>query len=172
MREFRSFQELARHLERVARAIPRETEKALKQTGEQAVRVAKAKIGTYQPDYVTAHGTYFPDWPELSYNTLFGGVSPSGYAYPGKVQLGFSPPDNPLLRTAELQNSIQFHLSGTWHADKLTLGSTDEVMLFHEHGTITEPPRPVIAPSLAETVAAFYFKRQREAVAKAFAIGS
>jgi hypothetical protein len=86
------------------------------------------------------------------------------------VQLGYAPPDNPLLREGDLRNSIQFSLTGAWTADKLTLGSVDEVMLFHEHGTRLMPPRPVIAPSLAETIAVFYLKRQREAIERAFRV--
>jgi hypothetical protein len=170
VRQFSSLTEFARHLEWVARQVPKETEKALKETGQNAVRRAKAKIGLYQHDYVSPKGTWFPDWSLLSEATLWGGTSPSGHHYPGKVQLGYAPPDNPLLREGDLRNSIQFSLTGAWTADKLTLGSIDEVMLFHEHGTRLMPPRPVIAPSLAETIAVFYLKRQREAIERAFRV--
>jgi HK97 gp10 family phage protein len=60
-----------------------------------------------------------------------------------RVSKGFTP-DDPLLRTGELQDSI-VHEVGDWQA---TIGSLDPVMEFHEFGTSKMPPRPVLGPAL------------------------
>lgn len=90
-------------------------------------------------------GHYQEDWEPLAYATLYGGVSPEGHHYPGKVELGYAPPDNPLLRTGELRDSIE-HWSAEMPDGAIgEIGSHDLVALWQELGTARGiPPRPFL----------------------------
>lgn len=75
-------------------------------------------------------GTYHGYWPPLAESTLA-----------EKGRLGYSPPDNPLLRTGELKDSITFGSAGLVGY----VGSSDPKAAFHEMGTARMPPRPIYA---------------------------
>lgn len=94
--------------------------KSLEMVGKLVEEAAKEAIGTY--DY---------GWPELSDRTQ-----------EERERLGFSPND-PLLRTGELQESIKHDVDNK----TVYIGSTLDKALFHEIGTSKIPPRPFLVPS-------------------------
>ena len=87
-------------------------------------REAKAEIGSYQRSNL---GPYDP-WAELAQATK-----------DERVRLGFTPND-PLLRTGELRDSIGRQVEGL----EAVIGSTSDVMVYQELGTSRIPPRPVL----------------------------
>lgn len=101
---------------------------------------AKHEIGTYQPS-----GGPFAAWAPLAETTLEGWAG-----RPGKVELGYAPPDNPLLRTGELRDAVEH----TVDVDEAAVGvpskividgdkSVDigDVAIWQEMGTVKIPPR-------------------------------
>lgn len=89
---------------------------------------AKHMIGRYQTGLAP-----LKDWPKLSPDTLA-----------DKEAQGYSPPDNPLLRTGEMRDSIEFEASGF----EAIIGSKDIVALFQELGTVNIPPRSFLGGAL------------------------
>ena len=87
---------------------------------------AKSEFGTYQPDVGP-----FPDWPQLADSTQ-----------EARAKAGYAPND-PLLMTGKLRDSIQHETSGL----VAVIGSTSDIMPYHEFGTATIPPRPVLGPA-------------------------
>lgn len=127
-----SFGEAAKMLERTA-AVEFVLEAALHRIGAHVEKEAKEEIGEYQE----AVGPY-PAWAPLAETTLNG-----WRGHPGKIELGYAPPDNPLLREGDLRDSISYtveHLA-------VSIGSSSDVMLYQEQGTATIPPRPVLGPA-------------------------
>ena len=93
------------------------------------------------------------DWDPLSPRTLTGFRHINGMWIEGKEELGFSPPDNPLLREGTLKASIE--------AEVITptmgmIGSENLVALWQELGTpgaeYEIPPRPFLAKGMQETI--------------------
>lgn len=150
--------QFARHINRIAARSSRREVSALFGSGTRLVFAARSYIGTYQG----AVGRY-PAWQPLSVNTLQGGVSPTGYRYPGKIELGYSPGDNPLLRTGQMRQSIQSTVRG----NSVIIGSNDEVALWQELGTqgsashVPIPPRSFLGRALAE-----HGRRETHAIAR------
>jgi HK97 gp10 family phage protein len=132
MREFDGFGALAQHFETVMRRLPATEKAALSAIGAGVAERARAKIGNYQD---AAGG--FPAWPPLA---------PATRAE--KERLGYAPPDNPLLRTGDLRESI----THTVVEKTVTVGATDPVGLWQELGTSRIPPRPFIAPAMVEAM--------------------
>lgn len=89
-------------------------------------RVAKDELGHYQP----AVGP-FPAWAELAESTK-----------ESKLSRGYDP-DEPLLNEGDLRNSISHEHRGLEGA----MGSTSQIMVYHEFGTAKMPARPVIGPA-------------------------
>ncbi len=128
-------------------------EKGLKIVANKIKRDAKNKIGHYQKGIGK-----FPEWAELADSTL-----------QEKERLGYSPPDNPLLRTGDMRASIKSEVKGL----EAVIGSTDPKSVYHEFGTSKMPMRPFIGPAafknkkfIMETigtavVAGFYGKGQQ-----------
>lgn len=140
-----TLREFADHLVKCAAVMPRLEERALRISGSRLARISRGYIGEYQN-----FSGPFQAWKPLAVSTLLGGVSPTGYHYKGKIELGYAPPDNPLLRTGELRDSIGFQLAGR----TLTIGSADPVAVYQEFGTHDTakhraiPPRPFIGPAV------------------------
>lgn len=88
--------------------------------GDMAKRIARDMLGTYQPD-----------WPALSPETL-----------------KQWPSDTPLLRWGNLRNSIDYSVDES--ALTVTLGTDDPMGMAHEIGSSTEPPRPYLSPAVAQ----------------------
>lgn len=135
MRNFASISEYVSFLETRFSATREAQKEGLRAVGEMVTHEAQDMIGEYQK----AAGP-FPEWAELSEATLQGGVSPEGHRYPGKVELGYAPPDNPLLRTGQMRGSIEWSAS----ASEVVVGSHDPIAAFQEFGTHKIPPRPFI----------------------------
>jgi hypothetical protein len=137
--------QFAQHITRAAHVMPQLEERTLRISGARLARISRSYIGHYQN-----FSGPFGAWAPLSVNTLLGGVSPTGYHYRGKIELGFSPPDNPLLRTGALRDSIDF----TVEHRAAIIGSPDPVARYQEFGTqntprhIAIPPRPFIGPAV------------------------
>lgn len=96
-------------------------------------------LGVYHP----AIGP-FPRWARLSRITLYGWGP-----FPGKIALGYAPPDNPLIATGFMHNSFSYDVRGL----QMEAGSTDHKMIWHEHGTSRMPPRPVVGPVAYRNIA-------------------
>ncbi len=139
--------QFAAHFTRMAATAPRRERAALTGAGATLARLSRSYIGTYQG----AVGS-FPAWKPLSVNTLRGGVSPTGYRYKGKVEVGYSPGDNPLLRKGQLRGSIDSNVAGR----SVIIGSDDPVARWQELGTqgsaqhVPIPPRSFIGRAMAE----------------------
>lgn len=97
-------------------------------------------------------GKYQPGWERLSGATLEGFHHVNGKWIPGKIELGYSPPDNPLLRRGDLRDSIEGEVDGPMGV----VGSTSKVALYQEMGTpgaeYPIPPRPFLAKALLDTL--------------------
>lgn len=137
--------QFAQHFTAMANTAPRRERGALAGAGARLARWSRSYIGTYQ-DRVGP----FPAWKPLSVNTLTGGVSPTGYRYKGKFELGYN--EDPLLRTGNLRGSIQSMVIGR----SAIIGSDDPVARWQEFGTqgsakhIPIPPRSFIGRAMAE----------------------
>jgi len=93
----------------------------LEEIAQKIEETAKAEIGTYVGN----------KWPELSELTQY-----------ARSKAGF-PPNDPLLMTGELRDSIS-HVVGAMEAE---IGSTSKIMVWQEMGTDRIPPRPVLLPA-------------------------
>jgi hypothetical protein len=105
----------------------REAEKMAMERACQAVEAeAKREIGHYQD----AAGP-FAEWPALAASTLA-----------EKTRLGYAPPDNPLLRTGEMRDSIGHAVDhiGMGRAEGV-VGTNSEIAEYQELGTSKIPPR-------------------------------
>ena len=126
MQEFESFGAFGKHLVRVAAIGERVTHIAAKAGATHIADDAKARIGEYQDGV----GPY-PAWRNLADSTV-----------QDRISKGFTP-DDPLLRTGELRDSIQVVADGS------TAGavSDDPVAVYQEMGTVRIPPRPFLGPA-------------------------
>jgi phage gpG-like protein len=102
---------------------------------------AKQEIGTYQG----AAGP-FVAWAPLADSTLA-----------DKERHGYAPPDNPLLRTGEMRDSIE----RTVEPHEAAIGSDSEIAVYQELGTATIPARSFLggagfrmAPHVAHLIGA------------------
>ncbi|HEY1504108.1 MAG TPA: hypothetical protein VGF92_07400 [Stellaceae bacterium] len=105
---------------------------AVKEIGTAATEIAREKIGHYQ-----AETGPFPSWPALADSTIA-----------EKTRLGYAPPDNPLLRSGELRDTISFYTDGF----SVIVGSRDPVARWQELGTDRIPPRPLIGPAMFDVI--------------------
>ncbi len=81
-------------------------------------------------------GQEVPGWAPLTPSTIA-----------DKERQGFPVPA-PLKRTSELQDSIHGEAESVYGGVRGVVGSTDEIAIFHEHGTSKLPPRPFLGPAL------------------------
>lgn len=130
MKNFTSLTAFAEHLNTIATGDAPALHAGLVQVANRVRDAAKAKIGEYQEE-----SGPFPAWEPLAASTL-----------EEKERLGFSPPDNPLLRTGEMRDSI----SATVVGRDAIVGSTSDKALWHELGTKHIPPRPFLGPAAHE----------------------
>lgn len=125
VRSFMSPASFAAFLSRVPATMLDHNERALKRAARLVEREAKASIGEYQ-----AAAPPFAAWAPLAASTM-----------EEKTRLGYAPPDNPLLRTGELRDSISHEVDANVHGGEAVIGSPSEVAVFQELGTRTIPPR-------------------------------
>lgn len=123
MKEFRSFAAFAAHLVERSAVTPLSLRAGLKAAAVAVERTAKEEIGHYQPEVGP-----FPAWEPLAESTVA-----------DRVHQGFSP-DEPLLRTGDLKESISHSVEGL----EALVGSTSDVAIYQELGTLHIPPRPFL----------------------------
>lgn len=127
MIEFASLADLALHLTRDTVGGLVRTREGLEVATAILQKEIKGEFGHYQP----AEGP-FAAWPELAESTKA-----------DRVAQGYTEND-PLLRRGDLRDSIERE-SSDWEG---IVGSTSEIMPFHEFGTSKMPPRPAFGPAL------------------------
>jgi hypothetical protein len=146
MREFKDITAFRRFLSGLGGQIEHAEAVGLEDAAKMVEAEAKHSIGTYQE----ATGP-FNAWVPLSSATLDGFFAPGIGYVPGKVELGYAPPDNPLLREGHLRESISHHVAG----HEATVGSPDPVALWQECGTADArfpiPPRSFLGGALSRT---------------------
>jgi len=106
MKEFRSFGAFAEHLITREAATAVALHEGLEHVARAIEKTAKEEIGTYQPDVGP-----FPAWAPLADATV-----------EDRISQGYSP-DEPLLRTGELRESISHEVSGL----EAVIGSTSDI---------------------------------------------
>jgi phage gpG-like protein len=139
LKEFSSITQFVEFLRTREAAVHSAQVEGMREAGHMLQHEAQHIIGEYQD----AVGP-FPKWEPLSDATLNGGVDKHGRWFPGKIDLGYAPPDNPLLRTGHMRGSIE--CSSTDH--EVVLGTHDPVAADQEFGTHSIPPRPFIGPTM------------------------
>lgn len=130
MKEFGDLLSFATHLGAMAAATDRSLHQGLKKVAVVIEKRAEGKFGTYQ----TSVGP-FGAWEPLAESTKA-----------DRVASGFTP-DDPLLRSGSLRDSIQHQVS---HLEAV-IGSPDARMAYQELGTDKIPPRPVLGPAAVES---------------------
>lgn len=126
MKEFDSLAKFARHLVKTAALGEVVSHHIVKKAGEIIQLDAQNRIGSYQDG-----GGGFPAWANLAPATVA-----------DRIQQGFTP-DDPLLRTGELRDSIEVEA----HGHEAVVGTADVIALYQEQGTSTIPPRPFLGPA-------------------------
>lgn len=117
MKSFKSIGDFVAHLRAEQGAAELRVQRALHEAARRVQEEAVHSIGAYQE----AAGP-FKAWEALSPNTLEGFTDSRGHHHPGKEELGFAPPDNPLERTAQLKHAIGLNVTRN-HAE---IGVPDE----------------------------------------------
>lgn len=142
MPEFKTFGDLANHLERVAKVMPKETAKALKKIGKHVEQTAKDKIGHIQQ----ASGE-FNAWADLADATQQVHIQAivDGEAAPDAT------PNSALLLKGDLRAGIKHSVEKSGREQTLTVGSESEIAFWQEMGTDKIPPRPAIGPAMSES---------------------
>jgi hypothetical protein len=131
MREFRDIASFVRYLQTLEPRVETAIHRGLTEGGRMIQEEAQHSIGHYQ----TSAGP-FRAWPPLAEATLYGGKDLHGHTHPGKIELGFAPPDNPLLRTGELRDHIELSIGH----HKAVVGVPDETV---GDGTPENPVRNI-----------------------------
>jgi hypothetical protein len=130
VKEFSSLTSFATHLVSLEAGVLFKMSKGLDRVAEYIERTAKEEIGKYQKGVGP-----FAAWAQLAEATV-----------DDRVAHGFSP-DEPLLRTGELRDSISRRVHGL----EAEVGSTSDIMVYQELGTANAahpiPPRPVLGPA-------------------------
>jgi len=119
--------EMAEKLIKIAFAEEFALHEGLKAVAKKIEKTAKGEIGNYQKEK-----GQFPEWAELADSTIA-----------EKERLGYALPDNPLLRTGALRDSITSEVKGL----EAVVGSKSEIAAYHEFGTSKMPMRPFIGPA-------------------------
>jgi phage gpG-like protein len=139
VRNFDSIGQFIRFLDTRAVAVHKAQHDGLAAAGDLVVADARSRIGTYQEQ-----AGPFAAWQDLAETTLYGGYNAEGRWFPGKVQMGYAPPDNPLLRTGALRASIEREVT----QNEVVVGSHDPIAPEQEFGTHHIPPRSFIGAAM------------------------
>ena len=142
MREFASFAGFAEHLAAMAVTLPVVERAAVEGATRIILHEARESIGHYQD----AAGP-FETWGPLADTTLYGFDS-KGHHFPGKIELGYAPPDNPLLREGDMRASYGTKIEQTALGVTGYVGSDSDIAVWQEMGTPNAkhpiPPRSVL----------------------------
>jgi hypothetical protein len=136
MKSFSSFASFAAEFALAAGKVETLNHRMLEKSAEIIEERAKEKIGEYQDQ-----AGPFAAWAPLAESTLA-----------EKEALGYAPPDNPLLRTGEMRDSIEHKVIG----DEAHVGSDNDKALWQELGTASIPPRSFLGGAA--------FEKEREVV--------
>lgn len=117
MKSFKSIADFVVHLRMVQGMADLRVQRALHEAARRVQEEAVHSIGAYQE----AAGP-FKAWAALTQNTLEGFTDSRGIHHPGKEELGFAPPDNPLERTEQLKHATELTVTRN-HAE---IGVPDE----------------------------------------------
>ncbi len=137
MKEFQGLHEFDEYLKKIIAKEKMRKLAILDAAGQLIEDLAKRKFGEYQQEVGP-----FVAWEPLANATI-----------DDRVRKGFTPND-PLLRTGELRDSI-YH--GIWEAmaDTVFIGSDSDIMVWQELGTPGSPhpipPRAVLGPAAFES---------------------
>ena len=125
-RKFKDLMEFAKFLEKVERSYHGYETATLTYLGDYLVKEAKGYIGNLQEGGLAIDG-----WQELAESTKRD-KERKGYVYNQDY--------NPLYRTGALKDSIGYKVAGS----DLSVGSTSDIMIYQEMGTLYIPPRSVL----------------------------
>lgn len=131
MREFRDIPAFLQFLGALPAEVTEAEHAAVQRGAEMIEAEAKAEIGTYQG----AIGDY-PEWAPLAARTV-----------KEKTELGYAPPDNPLLREGDMRDSIEHTAQG----HEAAIGSNDQIAVYQELGTSRIPARSFLGRAAART---------------------
>lgn len=126
MKSFGSLAHFAAHLVKLEADVAMAAHHGLKQVAREIEKTAKSKFGVYQQVI-----SDFDAWEPLTEATQA-----------DRVRQGY-PPNEPLLRSGSLRNSVNHEVRGLDAA----IGSKSDVMVHQELGTVKIPPRPVLGPA-------------------------
>lgn len=128
-----TFEEFATYLRAASVRVEPNLAIAVEATTHAAADKARGYIGHYQG---ATDG--YPAWEPLAESTLR-----------DKERRGYAPPDNPLLRTGEMRDSIVAEVEGLVG----TFGSDSKIALYQEMGTSRGiPPRSFIGRAAHESI--------------------
>jgi phage gpG-like protein len=130
VKEFNGFGGFARHLAVTAAMSGEVTHHLTEKSAELIKADAQKRIGEYQ-DYTGP----FIGWAPLAESTVA-----------DRIAKGFTP-DDPLLRTGDLRDSIEVSARGA----EAVIGSRSEIALWQEVGTDKIPPRPFLGPAIYDS---------------------
>ena len=139
MKTFEDFLAAAAHIGGRTLALDAAIESALESVGKHVEEAIQVKFGQYQD----ASGSY-PAWAQLTETTRR-----------ERLRLGFTPND-PLLRTGASRGSVSFVTDSGPIEDSVTIGSTSQIVFFHEVGYFNArtqrfvEPRATHGPALIE----------------------
>ena len=139
---------LAAKLRAVAAAMPAELRVAAAEGGAHAVEETKKIMGTYP----SGDGPFW-EWPELKDSTQ-----------QSRVRAGYTP-NNPLVASGTLKSTVSHKALENGIGFKT--GSSDPNIVFSEHGTSNEEPRPVLGRGVYES-REYIIERTISAVRRAF----
>lgn len=139
MRDFKSPSDFARHLNFLSNAVPRVALTQAREAGVTMASAARGMLGTYQG---ADRGS--PAWLPLSSTTK-----------QRRVKAGFTP-DDPLLMSGKLRDSIGSRAAVAPNGASAVVGSDVPYAVMQERGGVTGdgkrvPPRPFLAKAGART---------------------
>lgn len=126
MKEFSSIAGFIGHLAAMDVAVTLELHQGLKKCAVAIETTAKSEFGSYQGEVGS-----FAAWDPLAPHTQ-----------QERERLGYTP-DDPLLRSGALRDTVSHVISGT----EAVIGSDSDVMVYQELGTPSIPPRAVLGPA-------------------------